>query len=83
MKAYDQLVDEAEGLAKIEGLQEHENDHIYKKAVEIIERFYGDDGVENENLAPATTGNTFSFGVTQKAFGGDDTTHQNQQAFHE
>mmetsp|Transcript_45341 Transcript_45341/g.66779 ORF Transcript_45341/g.66779 Transcript_45341/m.66779 type:complete len:563 (+) Transcript_45341:167-1855(+) len=80
MKAYDQLVDESDGLTKIEGLQEHENDDIYKKAVEIIERFYGDDEMENENLAPTADGNSFAFGVTQKAFGGDGTTDQNQQA---
>lgn len=61
---YVSLVDESGGIDHIEGLQEHENDDIYEKAVAIIERYFGcDDAQEDENLAPVVSGDTFAFGV--------------------
>lgn len=66
-KDYRSFVDECDGLMMIETLQEHESDEVYTKAVYIIETYFGTDGGEDdENLAPATDGNTFSFGVPQK-----------------
>jgi hypothetical protein len=57
----------------IETLQEHESDEVYTKAVYIIETYFGTDGGEDdENLAPATDGNTFSFGVPQKQLDEDE-----------
>ena len=61
---YVSLVDESGGIDHIEGLQEHENDDIYEKAISIIEKYFGcDDAQEDENLAPVVSGNTFAFGV--------------------
>ena len=58
------FVDECDGITAIEGLQEHESDDVYQKAIHIIETYFGaDDGAEDENLAPESNGNTFSFGV--------------------
>jgi importin subunit alpha-6/7 len=66
-KAYDLKLDEYDGIDKIEGLQEHPNDDVYGKAVQIIETYFADDQGGDENLAPATTtSNTFAFGVTSK-----------------
>jgi hypothetical protein len=66
-KDYISFVDECDGLMAIEELQQHENEEIYDKAVELIETYFGiDDGMEDENLAPAVDGNTFAFGVPQK-----------------
>ena len=63
-KDYVSFVDECDGLAKIENLQEHESDEVYQKAVAIIESYFGcEDGVEDENLAPAVSGGAFTFGV--------------------
>uniref|UniRef100_A0A7S1XWA2 Importin subunit alpha n=1 Tax=Phaeomonas parva TaxID=124430 RepID=A0A7S1XWA2_9STRA len=60
------LVDEAGGLDKLEGLQEHQDETIYNKAVNIIETYFNDaDEVEDENLAPAVQGNSFAFGLNQ------------------
>mmetsp|Transcript_60707 Transcript_60707/g.180001 ORF Transcript_60707/g.180001 Transcript_60707/m.180001 type:complete len:553 (-) Transcript_60707:202-1860(-) len=65
---YQCFVDEADGLDKIEGMQHHQNNDIYKKAVDIIENHFGADEVEDENLAPATNENgTFSFGLQTKS----------------
>lgn len=60
------LVDECDGLEKLEQLQEHENHAVYTKSVHIIESYFGseDSGDEaSENLAPTNDGNTFSFGL--------------------
>lgn len=66
-KDYSSFVDEADGLTKIEALQEHESDEIYQKAVFIIETYFGaEDEAEDENLAPEVSGGQFSFGVQQK-----------------
>ena len=46
------LVDEAEGLDKIEDLQNHEQEEIYDKAANILEAFFDVEDGEVENLAP-------------------------------
>lgn len=67
-KDYASFVDECEGLAMIESLQEHESDDVYQKSITIIETFFGaEDEEEDENIAPDVNGGTFSFGVSQKA----------------
>mmetsp|Transcript_25170 Transcript_25170/g.37406 ORF Transcript_25170/g.37406 Transcript_25170/m.37406 type:complete len:554 (-) Transcript_25170:1341-3002(-) len=66
-KDYCSFVDECDGLEKLELLQEHQSDDVYKKAVEIIETFFGcEDEAEDENLAPALDGDTYAFGIPQK-----------------
>lgn len=51
------------GLDKIEFLQNHENQEIYRKSFEIIERFFGTDE-EDEKLAPKVDENSqqYNFG---------------------
>jgi importin subunit alpha-6/7 len=38
---YAQMIEDAEGLEKIGNLQNHNNDEIYEKAVEILETYCG------------------------------------------
>jgi len=47
-----QLIDEAEGLDKIEELQNHSHEDIYDKAVLILETYFDVEDGEAENLAP-------------------------------
>jgi hypothetical protein len=64
------LVDQCDGLEKLEQLQEHENHAVYTKSVHIIETYFGSEGSGDEggeNLAPATDGNTFGFGFPAAA----------------
>lgn len=64
--AFMQLVTDCGGADTLERLQEHESPKVYKRVVEIIERFFGaeEEGEgSGENIAPATDGNTFSFGL--------------------
>jgi importin subunit alpha-1 len=66
-KNYTTLFDEADGIDRLEALQEHENEEVYEKAINLLELFFGaSDENENENLAPQSDGNTFSFGLSQK-----------------
>ncbi|KAL2464190.1 Importin subunit alpha-2 [Forsythia ovata] len=56
-----QLIDDAEGLEKIENLQSHDNNEIYEKSVKILETYWLEE--EDESL-PAADGaqSGFDFG---------------------
>uniref|UniRef100_A0A9J8CSM8 Importin subunit alpha n=1 Tax=Cyprinus carpio carpio TaxID=630221 RepID=A0A9J8CSM8_CYPCA len=55
------LIEECGGLEKIEQLQNHENEDIYKLAYEIIDQFFSSDDID-ENLVPeAIQGGTYNF----------------------
>lgn len=58
---YTPFVDEAEGLDKLEQLQTHNNEEVYKKAVHILETYFGLDDDEDEQIAPETTTQGFVF----------------------
>lgn len=60
-----QMIDEADGINRIEQLQEHSSNAIYQKAVSMIDTYFTEDEHqdESENLAPQISGNTFSFGL--------------------
>lgn len=56
-----QLIDEAEGLEKIENLQSHDNNEIYEKAVKILETYW----LEEDETLPAAADESqpgFNFG---------------------
>jgi importin subunit alpha-1 len=54
---YATFIEEAEGLDKIELLQNHQNNDIYKKAVAILENYFAAEEEEDDNLAPAVDAN--------------------------
>ncbi|GAV61519.1 Arm domain-containing protein/IBB domain-containing protein [Cephalotus follicularis] len=61
---YAQMVDDAEGLEKIENLQSHDNNEIYEKAVKILETYWLEE--EDETMPPGDTSQTgFHFGGTE------------------
>ncbi|CAN8295880.1 unnamed protein product [Cochlearia groenlandica] len=45
---YAQMIDDAEGLEKIENLQSHDNTEIYEKAVKILESYWAEEDEEEE-----------------------------------
>lgn len=47
---YAQMIDDAEGLEKIENLQSHDNNEIYEKAVKILETFWLEE--DDDTLPP-------------------------------
>jgi len=63
---YTAFVDEAEGLTKLEQLQAHNNEDVYKKAVHILESYFGLDDDDDTQLAPETTQQGFVFQGAQQ-----------------
>jgi len=66
---YASYVDEADGLEKLEKLQEHNNEDVFKKAVHILESYFGLLEEEDEHLAPTTTQQGFVFQGAQQPMG--------------
>ena len=61
------FVAEAEGLTKIEDLQQHSNNDIYEKCIKILETYFGvEDEEEMPQLAPQMVegGDQFAFGAS-------------------
>jgi hypothetical protein len=62
---YAKMFDECNGIDHLEGLQEHTSNSVYEKAVKMIERYFGGEENEDENLAPLTSADgTFEFGIS-------------------
>ncbi|TRY76591.1 hypothetical protein TCAL_00114 [Tigriopus californicus] len=60
------LIEECEGLDKIEDLQQHENEVVYQKALTIIEEFFPEEG-DGEGDVPTSTTNGFEFNTNGQA----------------
>jgi hypothetical protein len=63
---YARAIEAAEGLDKIEALQDHPGEDVYEKAVHILEAYYDADEGEDQNLAPALDVNQgqYAFGAS-------------------
>lgn len=61
---YAQLIDDADGLEKIENLQSHDNTEIYEKAVKILETYWLED--EDDTMPPGDASQSgFNFGGSE------------------
>lgn len=58
---YASVLEECGGLDKIEYLQSHDNQEVYQKAFEIIDKWFGPDE-EDSNINPSVDGGQFVFG---------------------
>ena len=67
---YTTFVDEAEGLDKLEQMQTHQNEDVYKKAMHILETYFGLDDEEDEQLAPEAGQQGFVFAQGGAPMGG-------------
>lgn len=64
VNVYAQMIDEAEGLEKIENLQSHDNTEIYEKAVKILETYWLEE--EDETMPPGDASQSgFNFGGSE------------------
>nr|XP_039253684.1 importin subunit alpha-1-like [Styela clava] len=55
------VIEECEGIDKIEKLQQHENETVYSMALHIIDRFFAEEDQEHEELAPGAVNGEFQF----------------------
>jgi hypothetical protein len=61
---YCDIIEECGGLDKIEDLQRHENNEIYEKSVQLIQKYFGSIEEDDEMaFAPAESATKFSFGA--------------------
>uniref|UniRef100_A0A3Q3F6G4 Importin subunit alpha n=1 Tax=Labrus bergylta TaxID=56723 RepID=A0A3Q3F6G4_9LABR len=56
------MIEEVGGLEKIEALQSHENEAVYKSALNIIDKFFSEDS-EDESVAPEASADSYSFQI--------------------
>ncbi|KAF3453938.1 hypothetical protein FNV43_RR04379 [Rhamnella rubrinervis] len=67
VNTFAQMIEEHEGLEKIESLQTHDNHEIYEKSVKILERYWAEEDEDEQNIQDNGDGNQhgFSFGANQ------------------
>jgi len=59
---FSRMVEEADGLTKLEGLQEDASEEIYEKAVELLTTFFDTEDAAEEAQPAASTGFNFAAG---------------------
>ncbi|KAI8385011.1 armadillo-type protein [Radiomyces spectabilis] len=71
LNPYALLVEECGGVDYIHGLQSHENGEIYKKAYQLIDKYFSDrDDEQDENMQPVVDTTSFSFQQIETPQGG-------------
>lgn len=62
VNVFAQMIDDAEGLEKIEYLQSHDNNEIYEKAVKILETYWLEEDDEQQVSDDDAPPQGFNFG---------------------
>ncbi|XP_077302768.1 importin subunit alpha-1-like [Arctopsyche grandis] len=63
-------IEEDGGLDKLEALQQHENEEIYKKTLHILDTYFSEDEPKDEAIVPQEVNGEFQFGTGAGHIGG-------------